>query len=75
MKYTVFTTYMFENEAYNINNPLGYSTPVHCNYINKIEIEELQNVNITLFFQSESDFKHMYSSGNTIGWSANKFKI
>ena len=75
MKYTIFTTYIFENDAYDNTNQLAYSTPIHCNYINKIEIDELQNANITLFFESETDFKHMYSSGNTIGWSANKFKI
>ena len=75
MKYTIFTTYIFENDAYDSTNQLAYSTPIHCNYINKIEIDELQNANITLFFESETDFKHMYSSGNTIGWSANKFKI
>ena len=75
MKYIIYTTYMFENESYNLNNVIVNSTPIHCNYINKIEIEELQNANINLFFNSTDDFKHMYQSGETYGWSANKFKI
>lgn len=72
MKYIIYTTYLFETKSENI---IGNSTPIHCNYINKIELEELQNANISLYFNSESDFKHMYSSGDTYGWSANKFKI
>lgn len=75
MKYIIYTTYMFENDSYNLNNVIANSTPIHCNYINKIEIDELQNTNINLFFNSIDDFKHMYQSGETYGWSANKFKI
>lgn len=75
MKYIIYTTYMFENESYSTNNIIANSTPIHCNYINKIEIDELQNININLFFNSVDDFKYMYQSGETYGWSANKFKI
>lgn len=75
MKYTIFTTYMFENESYGITNPIANSTSVHCNYINKIELEQLQNTNINLYFNDETDFKYMYSTGVATGWSANKFKI
>lgn len=73
--FTIYTTYIFGNNSYNTDS-IGYSTPVHCNYINKITVDTLQNKNLNLFFENLDDFNHMYSGGSEwYGWSANNIKI
>jgi hypothetical protein len=65
---------MFDTITY--DDGFGYNTPIHCNYINSIQVDKLKNRNLNLFFESKEEFAHMYSGGTEwYGWSANKFKI
>ena len=74
--YTVFVTYLIECEVYNENGVFGYSTPIHCNYINKIELNSLNNKTINLYFNNIDDLSNMYSGGTEwYGWTANRFNI
>lgn len=75
MKYTIFATYLFDTQN-SAENPMGLSAPIHCNYINKIEIDNLSNSQISLYFDSEDDFPFMYKNdANYYGWSANRFIV
>ncbi len=73
--YTIFTTYLFDTYSYS-ENGFGYSKPIHCNYINSIQVDRLKNTNLNLYFENIEEFSHMYSGGTEwYGWSANKFNI
>ncbi len=76
MNYTIYTTYLFENDEYTSNNPLGCSSPIHCNYINKLDVETISNSQLSLYFTNEEDFPFMYNGDNNYyKWSANSIKI
>lgn len=77
MASTVFVTYQFEGTTYGTNKSYGYSTPIHCNYIEKIETESLTNSTISLIFD-KNEFPFLTNpSGittgqNGYGWTAYK---
>lgn len=76
MKYSIYTTYLFENNAYSTSNPFGITTPIHCNYINKLNVDNIANAQLSLYFTSEDDFPFMYNGGyNYNKWTANRIKI
>ena len=77
MANTVFVTYQFEGAPYSADTSYGHATPIHCNYIEKIEVDSLSNSTISLIFdQNEFPFladttSEPFISGGT-GWSAYK---
>lgn len=75
MASTIFVTYQFEGAPYSADTSFGYSTPIHCNYIQKIETDSLVNSTISLIFdQNEFPFLADNTSGLNVsggtGWSA-----
>ena len=63
--YTVFFTYRLANES------SGYTSAVHCNYINKLYLDNISNKEVNIYFNDINDFKFLSISGGT-GYSANK---
>lgn len=80
---TVFVTYLLENNTpLSENIGFGYKTPIHCNYIQRIETEDnFASKTIILSFPDSETFRFMRgpsditSSGNGYGWSADKFYV
>lgn len=80
---TVFITYLLENNSsLEENVGFGYKTPIHCNYIQRIESNEsISGKTITISFPEDEEFRFMRgpseisSSGDGYGWSADKFYI
>ncbi|MFW6219287.1 MAG: hypothetical protein ACOC33_00335 [bacterium] len=76
--YTVFITYLFENDIpFEIGKSFGYTTPIHCNYIQKLEAETLTGKQINFSFNDLNQFAFMKSSSGITssdgyGWNANK---
>lgn len=62
--YTIFLTYNLI--------PTGYTQPIHCNYINKLQLDVadpyIQKININ--FPNVDDFKFLNSGSTTTGFSA-----
>lgn len=56
---TIFITYLFEGGAYQPNKSYGFSTAIHCNYINKITTDSLNGKRLSLFFEPDSSFPFM----------------
>ena len=76
MANTIYVTYQFEGVPYSADTSYGYSTPIHCNYIQKIETESLANSTISLIFDKDefpflADNGEYNISGGT-GWTAYK---
>lgn len=75
MANTIYVTYQFEGTPYSADTSFGYSTPIHCNYIDKIVTDSLANSTISLVFDSD-EFPFLadnstgleFSGGS--GWSA-----
>lgn len=67
--YTIFFSYLLESAS-------GYSTGIHCNYINKVVVDDVANKEINIYFSDVNDFKFL-SSGNTetTGFTANKIYL
>lgn len=80
---TVFITYLLENNSsLDENVGFGYKTPIHCNYIQRIDVEEgFTGKTVILSFPDGEEFKFMKngseitSAGLGYGWSADKFYI
>jgi len=80
---TVFVTYLLENNtALSENVGFGYKTPIHCNYIQRIETEDdYTNKTIIVSFPDTEIFRFMRgpseitSSNDGYGWSADKFYL
>lgn len=75
MANTIFITYQFEGAPYSADTSYGHSTAIHCNYIEKIEVENLTNSTISLIFDN-NEFPFLadtttdpFISGGT-GWTA-----
>lgn len=66
MSYTLFLTYQFKSDTIK-----GYSDTVHCNYINKIDIESPNVDNISINFPEIDEFKFL-NTGGTTGFSASR---
>jgi hypothetical protein len=75
MASTIFVTYQFEGAPYSADTSYGYSTPIHCNYIEKIETDSLINTTISLIFDNDEfpfladNTSDLNISGGT-GWTA-----
>ena len=77
MATTIYVTYQFEGASYSADTSYGYSTPIHCNYIQKIVTDDFTNSTISLIFDTDefpflADNGDYNISGGT-GWTA--FKI
>jgi len=80
---TVFITYLLEsNGSLEENVSFGYKTPIHCNYIQRIETDDaISGKTITVSFPDTEEFRFMRgpseitSSNNGYGWTADKFYI
>lgn len=75
MANTIYVTYQFEGIPYGENQGFGYSTPIHCNYIEKFEAESLVNSSINLIFNFDefpflADSSEITSGQTGYGWSA-----
>ena len=76
--YTVYITYQFEGTSFAEGVGHGYSTPIHCNYINKIETDSLSNSTVGFVFLDPEGFPFLKNPtdiayGNDgFGWSAYK---
>jgi hypothetical protein len=74
----VYITYMFENvSAFQEGVSFGYKTPIHCNYVQKIYTEDLNNKLISLSFSNDTVFRFMQNSLGIsgafgYGWNAEK---
>lgn len=77
MANTIYITYQFEGVPYSANTSFGFSTPIHCNYIEKLEVENLANSTISLIFD-KNEFPFLADNSSTqnitggTGWSAYK---
>ncbi len=74
LNYTVFFTYMLSNTGN--TKSYGYSDAIHCNYINNIQLNDVINREVNLYFNDINDFKFL-STGSTdgTGYTANKIYI
>jgi len=80
---TVFITYLLEsNGGLQQNVTFGYKTPIHCNYIQRIETDDaITGKTVTMSFPDTEEFRFMRSSSeivpanNGYGWTADKFYI
>lgn len=73
--YTVFSTYQFEGASYSASTSYGYTTPIHCNYIQKTEASTLSGKALNMFFGSVNDFPFLADSGSTNGTGFTATKI
>ena len=76
MATTIYVTYQFEGASYSADTSYGYSTPIHCNYIQKIVTDDFTNSTISLIFDTDefpflADNGDYNISGGT-GWTAYK---
>ena len=72
MKATVYFTYQLGND----NDQYGYIDSVHCNYINKIEIDSTLNKEISIHFDKPDEFKFLNETlGGSTGYTANKIYL
>jgi hypothetical protein len=67
--YTIFFTYLLESTS-------GYSTGIHCNYIQNVVLEDVSNKEVNIVFNDVDDFKFL-SSGTTVGtgYTVNKIYL
>ncbi len=71
--YSVFFTYMLESDSGSTTG-CGYSTAIHCNYINSTYLETITNKEANIYFNDVNDFKFINVSGST-GYTANKIYL
>jgi hypothetical protein len=79
---TVFVTYLLENsDLFLEESSFGYNTPIHCNYIQKITTDDINDKSISLSFGDDEEFRFMANpsdittSSSGYGWNADKFYI
>lgn len=66
--FTIFCTYLFESDVpYNMSTTYGYQTAIHCNYIQKLETDNLSGKALNLYFSSADDFMFLAHTGTTNG--------
>lgn len=71
--YTAFMTYMLVNESGSTNSN-GYTTPIHCNYINSVQFPDLVNKEFNIYFDNIDEFKFLSVGGGT-GYTAQKIVV
>ena len=76
---TIFITYNFEGGSFGEYENYGFNQTIHCNYITRLETDDLSGKEINFFFASVEDFPFMVGpSGITFGQTGygwNGFKI
>jgi len=89
MAVTIFATYMFSStpitgnttQPYQAGVSYGYTTPIHCNYIDSIVTDTASNKSISLIFPNSQQFPFMRQSTdimaghNGSGWNATKLYV
>lgn len=74
--YSIYVTYKFGSAPYSASTSLGYSDAIHCNYIQKIETDSVNNKDVSIYFNSVEDFIHMSEdTSNGLGWSATNLYV
>lgn len=74
----VYITYMFENlSSFQEGVSFGYTSPVHCNYVQKIFTDDVNNKVVSLTFSKDTIFRFMQNSSGIsgafgYGWNAEK---
>jgi hypothetical protein len=69
--YTVFFSYLLETTPGN-----GYSTAIHCNYINSLPLETVVNKEVNIYFNDVDDFKFLAAGFNGgTGYTVNKIYV
>lgn len=73
--FTVFVTYQFEETPASASTSYGYSTPIHCKYIQTLTAPSLNGKALNLFFTSIDDLPFLADTGSTsgTGFTATKF--
>lgn len=71
-RFTVYFTYMLEDDVSIKTGDIGYSIPIHCNYINKFEADTLTNAEVNIFFSNENDFQFLSTNDGGTGFTANR---
>lgn len=72
--YSVFFSYMLETESGSTAG-LGYSSGIHCNYINTLQLDSIVNKEVNIYFNDVDDFKFINISGDSTGFTANKIYV
>jgi hypothetical protein len=86
---TTFVTYLFQStpitgsstQPFQYGKSLGYSTAIHCNYIQKLESTNLANKSVSVIMPNSTAFPFLRTSSqiNTsqigIGWSARRLYV
>ncbi len=70
--YTAFMTYMLvpaSGGTTGVTQGYGYSTAIHCNYINSVQFDNIVNKEFNIYFEEIDEFKFLSASGGT-GYSA-----
>lgn len=76
---TIFITYNFEGGSFGEYENYGFGETIHCNYITKLETDNLEGKEMNFFFDSIDNFPFMVGpsgityGNNGYGW--NGFKI
>jgi len=68
--HTVFFSYRFLTDV-----KYGYGDAIHCNYINKMQIDTPFNKDVSLYFEDINDFKFLTDSSGVIGYRAKQMEI
>lgn len=69
---TIYITYILESK--NNTNTTLFGSSIHCNYIEKIVVEDISNASIGVNFTSTDDFKFL-NTGNTDGFNADSISL
>lgn len=65
--FTVFVTYLFEDTPASESSSYGYSSAIHCNYIQKISTNTLRSKALNLYFPNVEELTFLAGTGSTNG--------
>lgn len=65
--YTVFVTYIFEDTPASASTSYGYSTALHCNYIQTITADSLRGKALNMYFPTINELSFLAGTGSTNG--------
>jgi hypothetical protein len=74
-RYSVYATYLLKTNkesGFDLGN--GYSDTIHCNYLNRIDLQEVGTSELNLYFNNQDVFKFLSISGGT-GYTANEVHL
>lgn len=72
--YTVFFSYILESNSGSTNG-FGYSSGIHCNYVNSLFLESITNKEVNIYFEDIDDFKFINASGDSTGYTVNQIYV